>query len=277
MASLPHATWRQVRSTQVRVFNARIMNVRDLATFSQAAIHTSRPLPTAGVVIYLVGSHMSETGLLLNGFWTDSGKSEAMRFSDIEFGSLAQGMAASFTSRGQGKPKKRRSRSQPTRQPIDFSSVKAQVLLPTPLALTNAEDASKSGDLRPCDREYEAIMDEIAKNFGGTFNDFVNSKGGADFDWNFHLPAGITQNQMRQGMRSLGFREFTNLDPVYHTPTFLGGYHWEGNVMGNWFHVEWNRNSNGYYIARGDGHHYEVDRPSKMTHGWSSGGKHECK
>jgi len=153
------------------------------------------------------------------------------------------------------------------------------VTLPIPLAMQNAPRASDGGMSAPCDQEIEAIYDAVATAFGGTFNDYLNAEGVREYDWQFHLPTGITIPEMRQTMQGLGFAEYTNVNPKDHTPTLpldAGGFHWKGNVLGDWFHIEFRPTelwSNEVYAADA---HYEADNPSYPLHRTATG-KRPCR
>jgi hypothetical protein len=147
-----------------------------------------------------------------------------------------------------------------------------------PLATQKAPLRSKAGMDAPCDEEMEAVFDEVATNFNGTFNDFRDADGTTQYDWQFHLPPGITIKQMRAVMISLGFVEFLNLNFRSHWPTMpfdLGGFHWKGSVLGNWYHIEfrpirWRRDE----VTPVDAH-YDADRPSFILHRTAKG-KRDC-
>ena len=47
------------------------------------------------------------------------------------------------------------------------------------------------------DQEMEAIFEEIASGFAGTFNDYQDANGLTKYEWQFHLPGGITIAGMR--------------------------------------------------------------------------------
>jgi hypothetical protein len=147
-----------------------------------------------------------------------------------------------------------------------------------PLATQRAPLRSEAGLDAPCDEEMEAVFDEVARRFNGTFNDFVDESGIMRCDWQFHLPPGISKEKMRAVMKSLGFAEFVNLNLRSHRPTLLfdlGGFHWKGNVLGNWYHIEfrpirWRKNE-----VRAVDAHYDADRPSFIFHRTAKG-KREC-
>ncbi len=145
---------------------------------------------------------------------------------------------------------------------------------PPPLATQKAQLRSKAGLDAPCDEEMEAIFDEIATRFAGTFNDYQDANGLTQYDWQFHLPPGVTVDRMRAVMTSLGFAEFLNLNVRSHHPTLpfdLGGFHWKGNVLGNWYHIEFRRTA----WRRNEVHpvdaHYDADRPSFVFHRTATG------
>ena len=147
-----------------------------------------------------------------------------------------------------------------------------------PFATQRAPLWSKAGLDAPCDEEMEAVFDEIATRLNGTFNDIIDKSGITRCDWQFHLPAGVTKEKMRAVMNSLGFAEFVNLNLRSHRPTLpfdLGGFHWKGNVLGNWYHIEfrpirWRRNE----VSAVDAH-YDADRPSFIFHR-TARGKRKC-
>ena len=149
---------------------------------------------------------------------------------------------------------------------------------PMPLATQDAPLRSQAGMDAPCDEEMEAVFDEIAVMFGGTFNDFQDASGTVCYDWQFHLPEGLTVEKMRSVMSSLGFVEFLNLNFRSHRPTLpfdLGGFHWKGNIRGNWYHIEfrptnWRRDE-----VRAVDAHYDADRPSFVFHR-TARGKRQC-
>ena len=60
------------------------------------------------------------------------------------------------------------------------------------LATQKAPLRSEAGMDAPSDEEMEAVFDEVATNFNGTFNDFVDVRGTTQCDWQFHLPPGLT-------------------------------------------------------------------------------------
>jgi len=146
------------------------------------------------------------------------------------------------------------------------------------LATQKAPLQSESGMDAPCDEEMEAIFDEIATIFGGTFNNFQNDSGETKYDWQFHLPAGITIERMRSEMRNLGFIEFRNLNFRSHYPTLpfdLGGFHWKGNVRGNWYHIEFRKVARRRNEVQAADAHYDADRPSFIFHRTATG-KQKC-
>jgi hypothetical protein len=145
---------------------------------------------------------------------------------------------------------------------------------PKPLATHDAPLTSNSGMNAPSDEEMEAIFDEVARSFGGTFNDFEDDSGNIQYDWQFHLPPGITIARMRQVMTALGFREFRNLNVRSHRPTLpfdLGGFHWKGNIRGNWYHIEFRRTHWRSDEVRAVDAHYDADRPSFVFHRTATG------
>ncbi|MFS8085572.1 MAG: hypothetical protein ACMG6H_08075 [Acidobacteriota bacterium] len=152
------------------------------------------------------------------------------------------------------------------------------VSLTTPLATQKAPLRSSAGMDAPCDEEMEAVFDEVATQFDGTFNDFTDKDGTTQYDWQFHLPQGITIARMREVMTSLGFAEFLNLNLRSHHPTLpfdLGAFHWKGNVSGNWYHIEFRptgrRRKEVYPVDA----HYDADRPSFVFHRTAKG-KRKC-
>jgi hypothetical protein len=143
-----------------------------------------------------------------------------------------------------------------------------------PLATQNASLRSQAGLHAPSDEEMEAVFDEVATRLNGTFNDFTDSGGITQYDWQFHLPPGITIDKMREVMTSLGFAEFMNLNLRSHRPTLpfdLGGFHWKGNIRGNWYHIEFRptgwRSKEVYPVDA----HYDADRPSFIFHRTAKG------
>ena len=145
---------------------------------------------------------------------------------------------------------------------------------PTPLATQKAPRRSQAGMDAPCDEEMEAVFDEVATNFNGTFNDFNDADGITQYDWQFHLPPGVTIDKMRAVMTSLGFAEFLNLNFRSHHPTLpfgLGGFHWKGNVRGNWYHIEFRRTPRRRSEVRPVDAHYDADRPSFVFHRTAKG------
>jgi len=147
-----------------------------------------------------------------------------------------------------------------------------------PLATQKAALSSESGMDAPCDEEMEAVFDEVATVLGGTFNDFQNDLGETNYDWQFHLPPGITIERMRAEMRKLGFAEFRNLNFRSHYPTLpfdLGGFHWQGNVRGNWYHLEFRRVARLRNEVQAVDAHYDADRPSFIFHRTATG-KQNC-
>jgi hypothetical protein len=152
------------------------------------------------------------------------------------------------------------------------------ILFSAPLATQKAGLRSEAGMDAPCDEEMEAIFDEVASVFGGTFNNFQNESGATTYDWQFHLPPGITIERMRSEMTSLGFVEFRNLNVRSHYPTLpldLGGFHWKGNVRGNWYHIEFRRTARRRDEVHAVDAHYDADRPSFIFHRTAKG-KREC-
>lgn len=137
---------------------------------------------------------------------------------------------------------------------------------------------SKAGMDAPCDEEMAAVFSEVAAKFGGTFNDFKNESRITQYDWQFHLARDITIEKMRTVMTGLGFVEFINLNLRSHHPTLpfdLGGFHWKGNVRGNWYHIEFRPTlwrSNEVYPVDA---HYDADRPSFVFHRTAKG-KRKC-
>jgi hypothetical protein len=156
--------------------------------------------------------------------------------------------------------------------------VQRRIAFRNPLATQKAPLHSKAGLDAPCDEEMEAVFDEVATRFNGTFNDFIDERGKTIYDWQFHLPPGVTIEKMRAVMNSLGFMEFLNLNVRSHRPTLpfdLGGFHWKGNVLGNWYHIEFRstrwRNNEVHAVDA----HYDADRPSFIFHRTAKG-KREC-
>jgi hypothetical protein len=150
-------------------------------------------------------------------------------------------------------------------QGVDFS---------TPIATQLARLTSNARMDAPPDEEMEAIFDEVATAFGGTFNNFTNEAGETRYDWQFHLPKGITIQQVREVMRSLGFNEFWNLNLRSHRATLpfdLGGFHWKGNIRGNWYHIEFRRSAWRANEVRAVDAHYDVDRPTFIFHRTATG------
>jgi hypothetical protein len=148
----------------------------------------------------------------------------------------------------------------------------------TPLATQNAPLRSKGGLHAPCDEEMEAVFDEVATQLNGTFNDFNDDAGAARYDWQFHLPAGITIDKMREAMTSLGFAEFLNLNLRSHRPTLpfdLGGFHWKGSIRGNWYHIEFRPITWRSHEVQAVDAHYDADRPSFILHRTAKG-KRPC-
>lgn len=144
----------------------------------------------------------------------------------------------------------------------------------TPLATQLAGLTSSAEMDAPSDDEMEAIFDEVATAFGGTFNNFTDASGETRYDWQFHLPAGITIQRMREAMTSLGFVEFWNLNLRSHRPTLpfdLGGFHWKGNIRGNWYHIEFRRTGWGLNEVRAVDAHYDADRPTYIFHRTATG------
>lgn len=147
-----------------------------------------------------------------------------------------------------------------------------------PFATQSAALSSEAGMEAPCDEEMEAIFDEIATVFGGTFNNFQNGSGETNYDWQFHLPPGVTIESMRSEMRNLGFIEFRNLNFRSHYPTLpfdLGGFHWQGNVRGNWYHIEFRKIARRRNEVHAVDAHYDADRPSFIFHRTATG-KRKC-
>jgi hypothetical protein len=143
-----------------------------------------------------------------------------------------------------------------------------------PLAIQKAPLRSEAGMDAPRDEEMEAIFDEIATVFGGTFNNYQNELGETNYEWQFHLPRGITIERMRSEMTKLGFVEFRNLNVRSHYPTLpfdLGGFHWQGNVRGNWYHIEFRRTAWRRNEVRAVDAHYDADRPSFIFHRTATG------
>ena len=148
------------------------------------------------------------------------------------------------------------------------------IWFPEPLASPKAALRSEAGMEAPCDAEMEAIFDEIATVFDGCFNNFQNDKGETRYDWQFHLPPGVTVERMRCEMGKLGFVEYRNLNFRSHYPTLpfdLGGFHWQGNVRGNWYHIEFRRTARGRNEVRAVDAHYDADRPSFIFHRTATG------
>ena len=147
-----------------------------------------------------------------------------------------------------------------------------------PLATQNAPLRSEAGMDAPCDEEMEAVFDEVATRFDGTFNVFADEHGTTNYEWQFHLPPGITIEKMRAVMMSLGFAEFWNLNFRSHRPTLpfdRGGFHWKGSVLGNWYHIEFRRTHWRRNEVRAVDAHYDADRPSFIFHRTAQG-KREC-
>lgn len=144
----------------------------------------------------------------------------------------------------------------------------------TPLATQLAGRTSSAEMDAPPDDEMEAIFDEVATAFGGTFNNFTDEAGQTHYEWQFHLPAGITIQRMREVMTSLGFAEFRNFNVRSHRPTLLfdlGGFHWKGNIRGNWYHIEFRRTEWRRNEVRAVDAHYDVDRPTYIFHRTATG------
>jgi hypothetical protein len=144
----------------------------------------------------------------------------------------------------------------------------------TPLATQNAKLVSAGGMDAPPDEEMEAVFDEVATNFGGSFNDFEDQSGTLRWDWQFHLPPGLTIQKMREVMTGLGFVEFSNFNIRSHRPTLpldLGGFHWKGNVRGNWYHIEFRTVKWRGKEVRAMDAHYDVERPTFILHRTATG------
>jgi hypothetical protein len=147
-----------------------------------------------------------------------------------------------------------------------------------PLATQKAPLRSEAGMDAPCDEEMEAVFEEVAIRFNGTFNDFIDERGMTQYDWQFHLPPGVTIEKMREVMIDLGFEEFSNLNFRSHRPTLpfdLGGFHWKGSVLGNWYHIEFRRTRWRHNEVRAVDAHYDADRPSFIFHR-TARGKRTC-
>jgi hypothetical protein len=147
-----------------------------------------------------------------------------------------------------------------------------------PLATQIAPLRSDAGMDAPCDAEMEAVFDEVAAAFDGTFNDFLDEQDETSYEWQFHLPSTITIEKMRAVMTSLGFAEFWNLNFRSHRPTLpfdLGGFHWKGSVLGNWYHIEFRRTHWRRNEVRAVDAHYDADRPSFIFHRTAKG-KRQC-
>lgn len=148
------------------------------------------------------------------------------------------------------------------------------VEFPTPFATQAAARTSAAEMDAPCDEEMEAIFDEVATAFGGTFNNYTDEAGETRYEWQFHLPAGITIQRMRSVMTGLGFAEFRNFNLRSHRPTLpfdLGGFHWKGNIRGNWYHIEFRRTGWRRNEVRAVDAHYDADRPTYMFHRTATG------
>lgn len=128
---------------------------------------------------------------------------------------------------------------------------------------------SKAGMDAPCAAEMEFVFDRVAAELGGTFNHFEDQSGATQYDWRFHVARDISIQKMRDVMAGLGFVEFVNLNLRSHRPTLpfgLGGFHWKGNVQGNWYHIEFRParwRANEVYPVDA---HYDADRPSFVFH-----------
>jgi hypothetical protein len=148
----------------------------------------------------------------------------------------------------------------------------------SPIATQEAPLHSDAGMDAPSDQEMEAVFDEVATSFNGTFNDFLDERGETIYEWQFRLPSGITIKKMRAVMTSLGFAEFWNLNFRSHRPTLpfdLGGFHWKGSVLGNWYHIEFRRTRWLRDEVRAVDAHYDADRPSYIFHRTATG-KRQC-
>jgi hypothetical protein len=141
----------------------------------------------------------------------------------------------------------------------------------TPLSNPNADYSSRSGVLIPCRDEVRAVMSQIGDAFGGSVDEANQIKLSTD---------SISYDKMQEVMTSLGFVEFTNMNVNAHTPTYglgRGAYHWEGNVLGNWYHLNFPRTgwmSSTVSLARDA--HYEPDRPDSINHRNPIGQRDQC-
>jgi len=244
----------------------------------------------------LAGTTYVGDGLILNSWWT-GGAPEKITFDQIGYGSLAQAFMMNFASpQGKGKKNKKGSRRRSIPKTTDLprglgalgialARVTPRVFGPPIAKVEGAGYSSMSGIHAPCADEEEAVMDAIASSFGGTFNEYHKSDGTMGYDWEFHFSGPITVARMREVMGGQGFQEFTNMNVWDHGPTYgvgYGSYHWQGNVNGNWYHIEFKQvgvlpYSNNVEIRRGgNGAHYEPDRPDSPDHRKSKAPRNPC-
>ena len=70
-------------------------------------------------------------------------------------------------------------------------------------------------------------------------------------------------------MTELGFEEIANADVGAHPPTLpfdLGGIHYQGNVLGNWYHIVFSTNGIPGSSVWLQEFHYEINRPWSTEH-----------
>ena len=109
-------------------------------------------------------------------------------------------------------------------------------------------------------------MGKISEGFGGTVDE---SRGSFQID--LATPT-ISSAKMEEVMKSLGFKEFSNVNVGEHRSTYwfgYGAYHWEGNVLGNWYHLNFvpvGKLPFSSTVRLAKELHYEPDRPEDWDH-----------
>lgn len=205
-------------------------------------------------------------GFIFGPDWNDSGKAEKVSWDEIEYGSMMEAFTSYFTNTGpQEKSKKRRKHRRSRRgsgrtRVVPNGSAEGETALPTPLSNTNAPVTSQSEFTEPCADEEILIFNKVAKGFGGRFD---------NTQWAYVLPSDIGIDNMRSTMSSMGFEEFTNENIIEHRPTYevgWGGYHWQGNVLGNWYHFIFVPTGFWSDQVKLTDSHYEAHRPNSGEH-----------
>ena len=106
------------------------------------------------------------------------------------------------------------------------------------------------------------------KNDEGQSAVFNREDKPGNWTWNIETPYGYDVFNMVQDMKSMGFKLFPNENVLQHTPTGLGGNHFEKQIDGNWYHLIFvsSRNPLHPFRAYFEGWHYDRYEPFSLTH-----------